>query len=333
MAEASLIETGDPAILAALLASIGAAAFVCAVFYPRLARPLLSEQRSAVFEALLRGETAVETIRPTRSIRRAQEFALQTVAQHGRPNRERLIRRQIAAAGLDWRVSRYALCCLGLAVALFAALAPWLPFTVATVIAIAAAWFFPKWCLAFLADRRRRKFLAAFGAAVDMIVRGAKSGLSLMDCLAIVATDAEEPVRGEFEAILSQLRAGVPLKAAMERLGGVMPAAEVRFFLLIMSIQSQTGGNLTTALGNLAGVLRDRQKLAVKVRIASAEARVSALIIAALPFGVIAATAMFAPDYIAMLWRDEAGRRLAGICAVWLGLGIVVIRHMARIEP
>ena len=328
-----MIETGHPAILAALLASIGAAAFVCALFYPRLARPRLSEQRSAVFEALLRGETALETIRPTRSIRRAQEFALQTVAQHGQSNRERLIRRRIVAAGLDWRVSRYALCCLMLAVAAFAALAPWLPFTVSTAIAIAAAWFVPKWCLAFLADRRRRTFLAAFGAAVDMIVRGAKSGLSLMDCLAIVATDAEEPVRQEFDAVLSQLRAGVPLKVAMEKLGGVMPAAEVRFFVLIMSIQSQTGGNLTTALRNLAGVLRDRQKLAVKVRIASAEARVSALIIAALPFGVIAATAMFAPDYIAMLWRDEAGRRLAGICAVWLGLGIVVIRHMARIEP
>jgi tight adherence protein B len=328
-----LLETGHPAILAALLASIGAAAFICALFYPRLARPRLSEQRSAVFEALLRGETALEAIRPTRSIRRAQEFALRSVAQHGRPSRERLIQRQIAAAGLDWPVSRYAMCCLLLAVAVFAALAPWLPFSLATGVAIVAAWFLPKWCLAVLADRRRRKFLAAFGAAVDMIVRGAKSGLSLMDCLAIVATDAEEPVRREFEAILSQLRAGVPLKAAMEKLSGIMPAAEVRFFVLIMSIQSQTGGNLTAALGNLAGVLRDRQKLAVKVRIASAEARVSALIIATLPFAVIAATAMLAPDYIAMLWRDEAGQRLAAICAVWLALGIVVTRHMARIEP
>lgn len=328
-----MIETGHPAILAALLASIGAAAFICALFYPHLARPLLSEQRSAVFEALLRGETALEASRPTRSIRRAQESALQTVAQHGRPSRELLIRRQIAAAGLDWPVSHYAACCLLLAVAVFAALAPLLPFTAATAMAIPAAWFIPKWRLAYLAGRRRRKFLAAFGAAVDMIVRGAKSGLSLMDCLAIVATDAEEPVRREFAAILSQLRAGVPLKAAMEKLSGIMPAAEVRFFALIMSIQSQTGGNLTKPLSNLAGVLRDRQKLAVKVRIASAEARVSALIIAALPFGVIAATAMFAPDYIAMLWRDEAGRRLAAICAVWLGLGIVVIRHMARIEP
>lgn len=328
-----MIETGHPAILAALLASFGAAALICALFYPRLARPPLSQQRSAVFEALLRGDTVQEAVRPTRSIRRAQEFALQSVARHERPSRERIVQRQIAAAGLHWTVSRYAMCCLMLAVAIFAALAMWLPLSVATGAAIAAGWFIPKWGLATLAARRRRKFLAAFGAAVDMIVRGAKSGLSLMDCLAIVATDADEPVRREFDAILSQLRAGVPLTAAMEKLSAVMPAAEVRFFVLIMSIQSQTGGNLTTALGNLAGVLRDRQKLAVKVRIASAEARVSALIIAALPFAVIAATAMLAPDYIALLWRDEAGRRLAAISAAWLGLGILVIRHMARIEP
>ncbi len=258
---------------------------------------------------------------------------MQSVAQQKRPGRELIFQQRIAAAGLTWPVPFYAACCLGLAMAVFLALVPWLPFTFATAIAIAAGWMIPKQWLLILADRRRLKFLAAFAAAVDMIVRGAKSGLSLMDCLAIVATDADEPVRREFETILSQMRAGVPLKTAVERLTGTMPAAEVRFFALIMSIQSQTGGNLTTALGNLAGVLRDRQKLAMKVRIASAEARVSALIIAVLPFGVIGATAMFAPDYIAMLWRDEAGRRLAGICTVWLALGIIVIRRMARIDP
>ena len=186
-----MLETGHPAILAALLASIGAAAFICALFYPRLVRSHLSEQRSAVFEALLKGEIAAEAIRPTRGIRRAQEFALRSVARQGRPSRERIIQRQIAAAGLNWPVARYALCCLLLAMAVFAALAPWLPFTVAISVAIATAWFAPNWCLAWLTARRRRKFLAAFGPAVDMIVRGAKSGLSLMDCLAIVATDAD----------------------------------------------------------------------------------------------------------------------------------------------
>ena len=327
-----MVEHGREVTLAALLAGVGAAAFVCALFYTQLVRPHLSLRRGAVFEALLRGGSGLDLMRPTRGIRRAQEFALRSVTP-GPSSRELLIQRRLAAAGLDWRVSGYAAACLVLAVAVFAPLAAFLPLPIATGIAIAAAWFIPKQCLAFLADRRRRQFLAAFGAAVDMIVRGAKSGLSLMDCLAIVATDAEDPVRREFAAILAQLRAGVPLRAAMEKLSLVMPAAEVRFFVLIMSIHSQTGGNLTTALGNLAGVLRDRHKLAVKVRIASAEARVSALIIAALPFAVIAATTMFAPDYIAFLWRDEAGRKLAAISAAWLALGVIVIRRMARIEP
>ena len=327
-----MLEDGQPALLASLLAGIGAGAFVCALFYPRLMRPRLARQRGAVFEALLRGESGLDAARPTRGIRRAQEFALRSVAAVP-SSRELMMQRRLAAAGLDWRVSRYAAGCVVLAAAIFAALAIALPLPIAMGAAIAAAWFIPNGCLAFLAGRRRRTFLAAFAAAVDMIVRGARSGLSLMDCLAIVAADADEPVRREFGAILAQLRAGVPLKAAMDKLSTVMPAAEVRFFVLIMSIQSQTGGNLTTALGNLAGVLRDRQTLAVKVAIASAEARVSALIIAALPFAVIAATTMFAPDYIAFLWRDESGRKLAAICAAWLALGVIVIRRMARIEP
>jgi tight adherence protein B len=328
-----LLELASPAYLAAPLAWIGAAAFVCALFYPSLAPPPLTRQRSAVFEALLRGVAATDAMRLTRNVRRAQETALQTLAGERRPARDLIIRRQLAAAGLNWTVARFTACRAALAMAVFAVVAPFVPLAAATLIGAAAARFVPKWCLAALAERRRHKFLAAFAAAVEMIVRGAKSGLSLMDCLAIVATDAEEPVRQEFEAILSQLRAGVPLTAAVERLSGAMPAPEVRFFALIMAIQSQTGGNLTVALGNLAGVLRDRQKLAVKVRIASAEARISAMIIAALPFGVIGATAMIAPDYIAMLWKDPSGRKLAGACAVWLALGIVVIRRMAKIEP
>jgi tight adherence protein B len=223
-----LLELAASANLAVPLAGIGAAAFVCALFYPSLVRPSLTRQRSAVFEALLRGEAATEAARPTRNIRRAQETALQTLAGEARPPRELIIARQLAAAGLNWTVSRFAACRTALAVAVFAVLAPFVPLTAATAIGAAAAWLVPKWCLAALAERRRLKFLAAFVAAVEMIVRGAKSGLSLMDCLAIVATDADEPVRQEFEGLLSQLRAGVTLMAAVERLTGVMPAPEVR---------------------------------------------------------------------------------------------------------
>lgn len=101
---------------------------------------------------------------------------------------------------------------------------------------------------------------------------------------------------------------------------------------MIMSAQSQSGGSLTEALVNLSSVLRDREKIAMKTRIASAEGRSSALIIGALPFVVIGATAAFAPQYISFLWTDDAGRRVAFFCLVWLVCGILILGRMARIE-
>jgi tight adherence protein B len=325
-------EAGNIMLLATALAAVSAAALICGLFYPLVARPRLADQRSAVFQALLSGH-AGGALAATRTVRRAQEIALKSVAQQGRPSRSSQLERQLAAAGLGWTPQRYIALCLAFAGMIFiAALILRFAALPALMTALIAALVAPQRYLAFRADRRRKAFLAAFGNAVDMIVRGAKSGLSLMDCLAIVASDAEEPVKLEFESILAQLRAGVPLSAAMDKLAAAMPLAEVRFFVLLMSMQSQTGGNLTEALINLSKILRARDQIASKVRIASAEVRASALIIGALPFLVIGATAAFAPDYIRILWTDDAGRRITIFAAVWMLAGFLVLRRMARIE-
>lgn len=328
-----MTEPGNALTLASILAAISAAAFVIAAFYPRLMRPPLSSRRSAMFEALLKGSRSDAGIPATRTVRRAQEAALRSVAHHGRRGRRSPIENGIAAAGLNWSRRFYLGLCLGLGAFLFlAAASSGLSPVTAITVGVLGAWLIPQRLLAIRANRRRRVFLAAFAPAVDMIVRGVKSGLSLMDCLSMVASDAPSPVRDEFATILAQLQAGVPLPTAMEKLSAAMPAPEVRFFVMIMSAQTQTGGNLGEALSNLSGVLRDREKIAAKIRIASAEGRASALIIGALPFMVIGAAAAFAPHYIAMLWTDAGGRQVAAMCAVWLFAGIFVLGRMARIE-
>jgi tight adherence protein B len=325
-------EAGNSMLLATVLAAISAAALICALFYPLVVRPRLYHQRSAMFQALLAGHST-SAVAATRTVRRAQEIALKSIAQQGKTSRSSRIERQLAAAGLDWTPRRYVLLCLGFAGVMALAAASLGSGSIsATASPLIAALIAPQRYLAFRAERRRRAFLAAFGNAVDMIVRGAKSGLSLTDCFAIVACDAEDPVKLEFEGILAQLRAGVPLTATMEKLAAAMPLAEVRFFTLLMSMQSQTGGNLTEALGNLSKILRARDQIASKVRIASAEVRASALIIGSLPFLVIGATAAFSPAYIATLWTDEAGRRIAIFSIVWLIAGFLVLRRIARIE-
>jgi tight adherence protein B len=327
-----MADLGGGILLASSLAAISVAALICGLFFPLIRRAPLSNGRSAAFEALLHGRTELAAA-SSRSIRRAREAALKSVLHPDRKSRRSALESRIAAAGLKWSHRHYFKLCLALGATVFSG-ATILKLSPASALALAlfGAWFVPWRYLAFRAETRKRAFLNAFSSAVDMIVRGAKSGLSIIDCLAMVASDAAPPVKQEFEGLLAQLRAGVPLPTAMEKLASAMPAPEVRFFVMIMSAQSHTGGNLTEALANLSGVLRDRDRIASKIRIASAEGRISALIIGALPFLVIGATAAFAPDYISLLWADEAGRRIGIICAVWLAVGIFVLGRMARIN-
>lgn len=328
-----MVDPGSIGFLAPVLAAVSAAAFIFTFFYPLIVRPPLSNRRSAVFETLLKGGRAENIIPATRSVRRAQEAALKSVTQRSKAGRMSRLEKQLAAAGLRISVQRYLTICSMMTAVLFSiAKLAGFAMPASAVGAALLGWFLPQRYLMLRAARRRQAFLRAFSPAVDTIIRGAKSGLSLMDCLAMVASDAADPVRQEFEVIVAQLRAGVSLPAAMEKLAAVMPAPEVRFFVMVMSAQSQAGGNLTDALANLSGVLRDRDKIATKIRISSAEGRMSALIIGALPFLVIGITAVVAPGYISYLWTDETGRRIGIFCAFWLICGVFVLSRMARIE-
>lgn len=312
------------------LAALSAAAFICALFYPLLVAPRKTSRVEA-YLAALRGDGGgmVET----RNVRRAQEIALKAVAESNRSRSSSRLQVRLSAAGLTWRPKHFMAlsACLGLT-AICAGSISRMPFAVIVAGAAFCGWFLPTRFLANLAARRQRAFLAGFAGAVDMIVRGVRSGLSVTDCLNTVASDAAVAVREEFETLVTQLRAGVPLPDAMARFGAAMPLPEVRFFALIMSMQSQTGGNLSGALANLSKVLHDRQQLAAKVRVASAEVRASAIAVGVMPLAVTGAVMALAPSYIAVLWTDETGRKVAAMAAVWLLAGVAVLRRMSRVE-
>jgi tight adherence protein B len=180
--------------------------------------------------------------------------------------------------------------------------------------------------------RRQAKFLVEFANAIDIIVRGIKSGLPLSDCLQIIAAEAPEPVRGEFIDLVEQQKVGVPLSRAFERMSERMPLQEVNFFAIVIAIQSQTGGNLAEALSNLAGVLRERYRLQAKVRAFSAEAKTSALIIGALPPCVMLIVFFTSPDYISLLWKEKIGNMMLIASGIWMLLGIIVMRKMINFD-
>ena len=203
---------------------------------------------------------------------------------------------------------------------------------VSLLVAFACGFVLPRWILARLIKRRQAKFLVEFANAIDIIVRGIKSGLPLSDCMQIIARESPEPVRGEFIDLVEQQKVGVPLSRAFERMSERMPLQEVNFFAIVIAIQSQTGGNLAEALSNLSQVLRDRYRLQAKVRAFSAEAKTSAIIIGALPPCVMLLVFFASPDYILLLWNEKLGNMMLIASGIWMILGVLVMRKMINFD-
>ena len=198
--------------------------------------------------------------------------------------------------------------------------------------ALAGSLGFPRWLLSFLAKRRQKQFLTEFVNALDIIVRGVKSGLPLNDCLRMIAEEIAEPVKSEFVEVVEQQKVGVPLSKTFERMFDRMPLQELNFFALVIAIQQQTGGNLAEALENLSKVLRDRMRLKGKVQAFSAEAKASAAIIGSLPPLVMVTLTFMTPDYTMLLWTEQLGKMMLMASAVWMLIGILVMKKMINFD-
>ncbi len=190
----------------------------------------------------------------------------------------------------------------------------------------------PRFVLNFIVNRRQKKFTAHFSDAMDIIVRGVRTGLPLGDCLRMIAHESPEPVGTEFTRLVEGESVGVPLGLCIERMYERMPLSEVNFFGTVLSIQKSTGGNLGESLDNLSKVLRGRKLLREKIKALSAEAKVSAMIIGALPPGVMAMVSVVSPDYMYELYFTETGQRNLMISAAMMAVGIFVMRKMINFK-
>jgi tight adherence protein B len=240
---------------------------------------------------------------------------------------------RLAQAGLSWSPRRFLVIsgAMGFAVFLIGMLMG-IGILPALGIAFAAGGGLPFWSLSFLKKRREAKFLQAFPDAVDVIVRGIKAGLPLLDSLKLIAAEAQEPVRGEFRSIIETQMIGIPIGEACLKLYEHMPVPEANFFGIVISIQQRAGGNLSEALGNLSRVLRDRKKMKAKIQAMSMEAKASAAIIGALPLAVMMLVYITSPQYISLLWTEPFGRMMLAASAVWMSCGIFVMRRMINFD-
>ena len=190
----------------------------------------------------------------------------------------------------------------------------------------------PKLVLNFKIKRRLKKFIAAFPDAIDIIVRGVRSGLTVGECLNIVGTESPDPVGPEIRMVNEAIKLGQPMADALQRMGDRMPSPEFRYFTIVLGTQQTTGGNLAETLAKLSDVLRQRKKMRDKVQAMSSEAKASAAIIGSLPICVMGALSVLAYDYVALLFTTKAGNFMLAISLVIMGTGVLVMRKMINFD-
>jgi len=206
------------------------------------------------------------------------------------------------------------------------------PFLVACGVAFTCGFGLLQWVVGFLGKRRMKQFTEHFSDAIDIIVRGVKSGLPVNDCLRIIARESPQPLGPEFHRLVESLSMGQTMEQGLEKMFERMPTSELRFFAIVLAIQQKTGGNLAEALANLSTVLRGRKLMREKIKALSSEATASAMIIGCLPPGVIILITVTTPTYMAVMFTDPRGHMMLLGGGVWMALGIFVMRRMINFK-
>jgi tight adherence protein B len=297
--------------------------------YPMLSGEKTVEKRMA---SAARAEPAVRTGRGKEKSRREQiEETLKEL--QAKKSKRPPLQTRIGQAGLSLSKRNFLLASAAFGIAVFlAAMIGRIGLLPALALGFAGGFGVPLWLISYLKKRREARFLEVFPDAVDIIVRGIKAGLPLNDCLKIIAQDSEEPVKGEFRALVDSQTIGLPLGEACAKIYERIPLPEANFFAIVISIQQKAGGNLSEALGNLSRVLRDRKRMKAKIRAMSTEAKASAAIIAALPVAVMILVYISSPNYISLLWTHNTGHLMLAASALWMACGVLVMKKMINFD-
>jgi tight adherence protein B len=313
------------------LASIAVGGIAWVFLYPILTGERKAEQRMASvakFDSVSRVSRG-----PQKSRRDVVEATLKEFDERHKKSRRVPLSVRLAQSGLKWSKQRFLVTSGGVGLIMFLiGMSVGTGLIVSATLAFVGAFGLPRWLLSYLKKRRETKFLNIFPDAVDIVVRGVKAGLPLLDCLKMITVESPEPVKSEFRTIVQTQAVGMPLGEACGKLYDEMPVPEANFFGIVVAIQQKAGGNLAEALGNLSRVLRDRKKMKAKIQAMSQEAKASASIIAALPVAVMILVYLSSPQYISLLWTEPLGRMMLAGSAVWMTMGVLVMKKMINFD-
>jgi tight adherence protein B len=309
--------------------AIGGLAYV--FLYPTLSGERKAAQR---IQNVAKPEPLTRAARgPQKSRRDVVESSLKDFEERHKKSKSVPLSVRIARAGLSWSKRQFAIISAFIGLGMFVlGYMSGTGLLVAAGLGFAGAFGVPRWLLSFLKKRRESKFLEGLPDAVDIIVRGVKAGLPLLDCIRMISVEAPEPLRSEFRMIMETQAIGMPLGEACGKLYERTPLPEANFFGIVVAIQQKAGGNLSEALGNLSKVLRDRKKMRAKIQAMSQEAKASAAIIGALPIAVMTLVYLTSPQYISLLFTNPMGHIMLAGSAVWMTMGVLVMKKMINFD-
>jgi tight adherence protein B len=244
-----------------------------------------------------------------------------------------LLRKRLEQTGKDITLGKYALICLGVTAGITILLmirgAP-------LILSLLMGLFFgiggPHFFIGKMITRRINNFNSNFPDAIELMVRGLRSGLPITETLGIVASEIQGPVGIEFRMVADKMKIGRTMEAALQDTADRLGTAEFQFFVITLAIQRETGGNLAETLSNLADVLRKRAQMKLKIRAMSSESKASAYIVGSLPFVVFTLVWLINPHYMGGFFTDQR-LMVAGIGGmVWMGIGALIMAKMVNFE-
>ncbi|MEH3158739.1 MAG: type II secretion system F family protein [Sphingomonas taxi] len=248
------------------------------------------------------------------------------------PNPAQLAKR-LAMTGKDWTVGQYGMVSAGLIVVV--GLLLWLkgaPFLLALLAGLAVGAGVPHWLVGFFIKRRVTKFTAKFPDAIELLVRGLRSGLPVTETIQVVGNEVEGPVGEEFRMVSDKMKIGKSMDAALQDTADRLGTPEFQFFVITIAIQRETGGNLAETLANLATVLRQRGQMKLKIKAMSSESKASAYIVGSLPFIVFGMIWVINNQYMQNFFVDPRLiiTGLGGL--LWMGIGVFIMAKMVSFE-
>jgi len=246
--------------------------------------------------------------------------------------RVQLLDRLLEQSGMDWSVADL-LGLSGLGLVLGGVVGLWLGLPGPLLLAVAVVGLALPLLLVLRAKAKR---LARLGAqlpdALDLISRALRAGHAFPTAMKMVGDEMNDPVAAEFRTTFDEVNFGISMGDALMNLAARVPSTDLRYFVIAVIIQRETGGNLGELLDNISGIIRARMKLLGQVKVLSAEGRMSAWVLGMLPFGAAAVIWTTNPQYLGVLFTDPSGRRMITVCLVMMAVGALVMRRIIRIR-